>query len=583
MHQKFLRGRGARLAAVTLLALATSLSLATSSATATTAASTNPELRPYAPADNGPNIPAPKSNAPSHVPAADVPRVAGLAVVAGPAAKAAEGLSLMDQRTSNGGNSFSLEPPDQALCAGNGVILEGVNNVFAVYSTAGTRISGPQSYVPFWNNGVAEVDRTVTPRRYGPFVSDPKCYFDPSTQRFFMTELQLGTDPATGNFTGDSFFNIAVSRSATPTTSSADWFLYRVNVRNDGTEGTPAHRGCPCLGDQPLIGADKYGFFVTTNEFPIAGPGFNGNQSYAFDKVALTIGKLTLQRIEAVDPPLAEGVAYSVQPATSPSTADWSTAGGGTEFALSALDFTGNLDNRIATWAFTNTRSLASGTPAVRLGKVVIASEVYGMPPAAAQKPGPTPLADTLKAKENLLNSNDDRMNQTVFAGGRLFSAVNTAVKTDNGPTSAGIGYFVVAPTLGRSDALSAVVAKQGYVAVTNQSVMYPSIGVTAGAGAAAMTFSLSGPDFYPSSAYVRLDGSGAITSPVTIAAAGTRPADGFTGYPAYGGGGIERWGDYSAAVADGTNIWMASEYVPGTFGFAPYLANWGTAISKVG
>ena len=580
MRTTYLRGRAPRLAGVIVLALATSLTLAAGSATAVT--STNPELRPYAPADGGPDIPAPKSNAPSHVPATDVPRVTGLPVVAGPAAKVAEGLSLKDQRDANGGNSFSLEPPDQALCAGNGFVLEGVNNVFAVHTTSGAQVSAPQSYIPFWNNGVPEVDRTVTPRRFGPFVSDPRCYFDPGTQRFFMTELQLGTNPATGAFTGDSFVNIAVSRSATPTTSSKNWFLYRLNVRNDGTQGTPAHRGCPCLGDQPLIGADRNGFFVTTNEFPLAGAGFNGNQSYAFDKVALTKNVLKVQRIESVDPPLAEGVAYSVQPATSPSAADWSDAAGGTELALSALDFTGGLDNRIANWAFTNTSSLASPTPAVRLDKVVIASEVYGMPPKAAQKPGPTPLADAVNAKENLLDSNDDRMNQTVFAGGRLFSAVNTAVKAETNPTSVGIAYFVVAPSVGPSGALSASVSNQGYVSVTNQSVMYPSIGVTAGAGAAAMSFSLSGTDFYPSSAYVRLDGSGTVTSPVTISAAGTDPADGFTGYPAFGGGGIERWGDYSAAVADGSSIWMASEYVPGTFRFSPYLANWGTAISRI-
>ena len=37
-------------------------------------------------------------------------------------------------------------------------------------------------------------------------------------------------------------------------------------------------------GDQPLIGADRNGFFITTNEFSIEGPEFNGAQIYAFDK-----------------------------------------------------------------------------------------------------------------------------------------------------------------------------------------------------------------------------------------------------------------------------------------------------------
>jgi hypothetical protein len=69
----------------------------------------------------------------------------------------------------------------------------------------------------------------------------------------------------------------------------------------------------------------------------------------------------------------------------------------------------------------------------------------------------------------------------------------------------------------------------------------------------------------------------------VSVYAAGTKPADGFTGYPQYGGNGVERWGDYSAAVGD-TNgtVWTAGEYIPGTFGYPDYLANWGTAVGAV-
>jgi hypothetical protein len=57
-------------------------------------------------------------------------------------------------------------------------------------------------------------------------------------------------------------------------------------------------------------------------------------------------------------------------------------------------------------------------------------------------------------------------------------------------------------------------------------------------------------------------------------------PDDGFTAYKAYGGNGIGRWGDYSAAVASGGTIWMANEYIPG--GARTVLANWGTYISHI-
>ena len=35
-----------------------------------------------------------------------------------------QGLNHRDQRLANGGNQFSLEPPDQALCVGNGFTVE---------------------------------------------------------------------------------------------------------------------------------------------------------------------------------------------------------------------------------------------------------------------------------------------------------------------------------------------------------------------------------------------------------------------------------------------------------------------------
>jgi hypothetical protein len=105
------------------------------------------------------------------------------------------------------------------------------------------------------------------------------------------------------------------------------------------------------------------------------------------------------------------------------------------------------------------------------------------------------------------------------------------------------------------SDGVSATIANQGYVSVNGNSVMYPSIGVAAGGTTAAMVFTLAGPDFYPSSAYIRLTSAGALSGPVLVYGAGIKPADGFTGYPQYGGNGQERWGDYSAAVADATGV----------------------------
>jgi hypothetical protein len=575
-------GRYRRSLWFTLLSAATLVAgVAAQPAVSATRGTHHHEVRPFEPREQSPKELAGRS-APStlHVPLVEGLPVAGATGVG----TRIDGLTMEDQRTANGGNSFSLEPPDQALCVGNQYVVEGVNNVFSIYSSAGAKLSGNKSFAPFWNHGRAEIERhpdgSVT---YGPFVSDPKCYFDPGVRRFFMTQLQLSLDPATGAFDGKrSVVNIAVSKSSVPSTHPKDWYIYRLNVRNDGTQGTPSHTGCPCFGDQPLIGADRNGFYVTTNEFPIFQAGFNGAQLYAFDKVALTQGTMKVQRIENENLPLAEGVAYSVQPATSPKASEWSTAANGTEYFLSALEFTGGLDNRIAAWAITNTKSLKTANPDVHLSNTVLSSEVYGLPPSARQKDGPTPQADALNADENRIESNDDRMNQVVYADGRLWSGLNTELKRfPNRVTRAGIAYFVVSPHA-TSAGVSATLDHDGYVAVNGNNVIFPAIGATT-EGDAVMVFTLTGAKYFPSAAIVHLAKSGAVNGGVEMVAAGAVPADGFTGYPDFGGDGVERWGDYSAAVmAPNGRVWTATEYIPGTFGYPDFIANWGTYIARV-
>jgi hypothetical protein len=47
------------------------------------------------------------------------------------------GLNHYQQRYSRGGNQFSVEPPDQGMCVGNGYVVEVVNDVFNVFNTSG--------------------------------------------------------------------------------------------------------------------------------------------------------------------------------------------------------------------------------------------------------------------------------------------------------------------------------------------------------------------------------------------------------------------------------------------------------------
>lgn len=88
-----------------------------------------------------------------------------------------------------------------------------------------------------------------------------------------------------------------------------------------------------------------------------------------------------------------------------------------------------------------------------------------------------------------------------------------------------------------------------GYVSVNQENLLFPAIAVN-NAGKGIIAFTLVGPDYFPSAAYAPLSmdsGAGA----VRIAAVGTEPADGFSGYRAFADTSVERWGDYHTAVVD--------------------------------
>jgi hypothetical protein len=496
------------------------------------------------------------------------------------------GLSHVDQRTANGGNQFSLEPPDQGLCAGNGFVVETVNDVIEVFNTRGLPLAGVEDMNTFF--GLAtQINRTTGV--IGPFLSDPRCFYDAQTQRWFVTELAEDNGTNAGA-TGRNYNLIAVSQTADPTQS---FTVFKYDVTDDGLNGTPNHAGCPCFGDQPLFGTDKFGVYQTTNEFGASV--FNGAQIYAISKAKLisaanggpaptVIGINASQQLVPFG-----GESYSIQPATAPRADAWDNdqdgaIKNGAEYFLSALQFIDTFDNRIAVWALTNTKSLNSNTPNLTLSFDVISSETYGQPNPANQKAGEIPLGVALgNPTEGQLNTNDDRMNQVVFANGILYGGVNSLLKV-KGAEHQGLAWFGVKPFF-QGPTLKGVVVRQGYVAVAGEDVLFPSLGINAD-GNGVIAFTLAGNDYFPSAAYVDVIQGFALPF-VHVAGAGQDPDDGFTIYPAEGGNGVGRWGDYSAAVADGDRIWMAAEYIPkACSGLAlpcrTSLANWGTFFSTV-
>src|SRR5919202_765733 len=211
-----------------------------------------------------------------------------------------EGLNFYQQRYARGGNQFSVEPPDQAMCAGNGYVVEAVNDVMNVYSAStGASVLPDNTATNIVGGFPRNVNHAVDLNSFfgyapainrstgvrGQFVTDPTCLYDAATQRFFLVVLTLETFP-NGAFTDVNHLDLAVSQTSNPT---GGWNIYRIDVTNDGTNTGGVNPG-PYLGDYPHIGADANGIYLTTNAYPWNSNGFAGAQIYALSKAQLAAG-----------------------------------------------------------------------------------------------------------------------------------------------------------------------------------------------------------------------------------------------------------------------------------------------------
>ena len=208
-------------------------------------------------------------------------------------------------------------------------------------------------------------------------------------------------------------------------------------------------------------------------------------------------------------------------------------------------------------------------------------------------------------------DSNDTRMQQVMYANGKLWGALDTALNPDGGTQRAGIAWYIVKPDTS-TGTLIAKVALQGYLGASGHDFTYPAIGVTS-SGRGVMAFTDTGDSTNPSAAYAAIDAQVGVSLWNDVPGAlGAAPDDGFTSYKSQVGNPPRtRWGDYGAAAVDGNSIWIASEYVasacqyvpwggrffgattgdnklgtcatsPGAAGLRGALGNWSTHITKL-
>lgn len=436
------------------------------------------------------------------------------------------GTSSLDSELTN--YRLRFEPPDTAVCEGNGFVLQPVNSAYRIFHTDGSTIEGPFNINDLFNEGGQE------------FTSDPRCFFDPTTNTWFAAILFLNS-----SFTA-SHLDIAVNPSGDPTTF---WTEYRFDTT------TPGDNGCPCFGDQPHIGIDQFNFYVASDEFSINGPQFNGSDIQAFSKNDLIAGN-PAHFVRFAHLHIAGGRALTIEPAIS-------TGNPGAEYFMNSLDPNHTFDNRIGVWAMTQRQRVAQGGTPI-LSSTVVTTEAYGQPVPAGQK-GATSSID----------AGDDRMQQTQYIAGNLWGELTTAVTVPGDSKERdGAAWFEIKPNIANDRIANPTVVNQGYVVKGGNYLIYPALQADA-SGRAAMVFTETGEGIFPSAAYATLSSGHTQFGAPVIAAAGTGPYD----------KNATRWGDYSWAVLDPATdtFWLATEYIPSASSQTTTgRRNWGNRVLEV-
>jgi len=158
-------------------------------------------------------------------------------------------------------------PPDPSLAVGPQHVVVTVNMAIAWYDKQGNEQFS--SYL----------DSTGSPGFFegvggGDFTFDPKCFYDPVSERFVVLALEYYGD------TDEAWITFAVSDDSDP---NGVWHKYR-------TWAAVTDGGTTYWVDYPGLGYDENAFYVTGNLFPLGSGGFGGVLYRVIEKAAVLSG-----------------------------------------------------------------------------------------------------------------------------------------------------------------------------------------------------------------------------------------------------------------------------------------------------
>ena len=434
------------------------------------------------------------------------------------------------------------EPPDQALAASPNWVLQGVNTSFAVYSTTGTlQVGWPKNAQNFF--GVPNPGSCDT---HGPFLSDPRAFYDPKDGRFWVAELQVEGAFGLNSCPEQTLYWIAVSQTNDP---NGVWNVYAFNMAIN-VSGSCA----TCAADYTEFGFDQTAIYFSGNMFNKSGSAYDYAESFSALKSTMEAGssvtaygffnfKANGVLLDTIQPVESEAVN---SPGAGLLINSFDINGDGTHDCLSTAC------SGLVVWAIKN-----AGKSTISESGMVVSTSTYISPPLA-DEPGCAGCIETL----------DTRISGTpVFQKGLISFALETGANngTQVVPT---IFWGQVKPTVSSGVLTGATVTQSGYFGFTgDQAASFGALMATS-VGKLLMVFDTMSSTVKPGIMYttrLTTDPPGTFEAPRTLRAGGATTNN-------------TRWGDYEATSYDGAttnNTWFAAQYSPSNH-------DWSTYIGKV-
>lgn len=416
------------------------------------------------------------------------------------------------------------QPPDMALAASSKWILEGVNMSFGVYDNLGNLLSGwPKNFSQFFN-----VTAPCDPN--GPFLYDPRAFYDPNADRFWVAALQVEGAFGVGKncqFTTITWF--AVTKTNNP---NGIWYVYNIFGGFDGT-----------VSDYDQLGFDSQNVYFNLNQFSADGSTFEYDLLWVGSKAEFEHpnGSYSLYgygNLSAPDGTLVD----TVQPVESETSGHSSSKDALFVSSFNINSGGGNCVNGcsgVILWDFEHPFSFGG-----KILEVVVPTITYALAPNADQ-PGCTQCIETL----------DTRISATpVYHEGLVSFALETAAQNKSQVVPA-IYWAQILPQIVKGHVRSASIYQSGIVGFEGDQAASFGALMPDYNGGLLMVYDTMSSGINPSILYTGrrvTDPPNTFEGPGHYLQVGAAPTT------------DSRWGDYEATSYDGPSydhIWFASQY----------------------